>query len=46
MERFSSQDQSDYARRLLAMMRGRFGGHAVPSPKGDPSSPKGDRSGF
>ena len=36
MERFSSQDQSDYARRLLAMMRGRFGGHAVPpSPKGD-----------
>ena len=29
MERFSSQDRSDYARRLLAMMRGRFGGHAV-----------------
>jgi 6-phosphogluconate dehydrogenase len=36
MERFSSQERSDYARRLLAMMRGRFGGHAVPSPKGDP----------
>jgi 6-phosphogluconate dehydrogenase len=29
MERFSSQGRSDYARRLLAMMRGRFGGHAV-----------------
>jgi 6-phosphogluconate dehydrogenase len=36
MGRFSSQGRSDYARRLLAMMRGRFGGHAVPSPKGDP----------
>jgi 6-phosphogluconate dehydrogenase len=36
MERFSSQGRADYARRLLAMMRGRFGGHAVPSPEGDP----------
>ena len=30
MSRFSSQGRSDYARRLLAMMRARFGGHAVP----------------
>jgi 6-phosphogluconate dehydrogenase len=29
MSRFSSQGRSDYARRLLAMMRKRFGGHAV-----------------
>jgi 6-phosphogluconate dehydrogenase len=29
MNRFSSQGRSDYARRLLAMMRARFGGHAV-----------------
>jgi 6-phosphogluconate dehydrogenase len=29
MSRFSSQGRSDYARRLLAMMRGRFGGHEV-----------------
>jgi 6-phosphogluconate dehydrogenase len=29
MNRFSSQGGSDYARRLLAMMRGGFGGHAV-----------------
>jgi 6-phosphogluconate dehydrogenase len=29
MGRFSSQGRSDYARRLLAMMRQRFGGHAV-----------------
>jgi 6-phosphogluconate dehydrogenase (decarboxylating) len=36
MGRFSSQGGSDYAHRLLAMMRGRFGGHAVPSPEGDP----------
>ncbi len=36
MGRFSSQGRSDYARRLLAMMRARFGGHAIPSPKGDP----------
>ncbi|HYL90150.1 MAG TPA: decarboxylating 6-phosphogluconate dehydrogenase [Burkholderiales bacterium] len=31
MSRFSSQGRSDYARRLLAMMRARFGGHAVQS---------------
>ena len=29
MSRFSSQGRSDYARRLLAMMRARFGGHAI-----------------
>jgi 6-phosphogluconate dehydrogenase len=29
MSRFSSQGRSDYARRLLAMMRAKFGGHAV-----------------
>jgi 6-phosphogluconate dehydrogenase len=29
MNRFSSQGRSDYSRRLLAMMRARFGGHAV-----------------
>jgi 6-phosphogluconate dehydrogenase len=29
MSRFSSQGGSDYARRLLAMMRQQFGGHAV-----------------
>ena len=29
MARFSSQGRSDYARKLLAMMRARFGGHAV-----------------
>ena len=29
MNRFSSQGGSDYARRLLAMMRRSFGGHAV-----------------
>src|ERR1051326_2250401 len=29
MDRFSSQGRSDYARRLLAMMRSGFGGHAV-----------------
>ncbi|MNC93102.1 6-phosphogluconate dehydrogenase-like protein [compost metagenome] len=29
MERFSSQGRSDYARKLLAMMRAGFGGHAV-----------------
>ena len=33
MGRFSSQGRSDYARRLLALMRGRFGGHAVPREK-------------
>src|SRR5258706_5978436 len=29
MARFSSQGKSDYTRKLLAMMRARFGGHAV-----------------
>src|SRR3989442_62787 len=29
MSRFSSQGRADYARRLLAMLRTRFGGHAV-----------------
>lgn len=29
MERFSSQGNSDYARKLQAMMRAKFGGHAV-----------------
>ena len=29
MSRFSSQGRSDYARRLLAMMRASFGGHAI-----------------
>jgi 6-phosphogluconate dehydrogenase len=29
MSRFSSQGRSDYARRMLAMMRARFGGHAT-----------------
>ena len=29
MARFSSQGKSDYARKLLAMMRAKFGGHAV-----------------
>ena len=29
MARFSSQGKSDYARKLLAMMRARFGGHPI-----------------
>jgi 6-phosphogluconate dehydrogenase len=29
MSRFSSQGRSDHARRLLALMRARFGGHAI-----------------
>jgi len=29
MSRFSSQGRSDYERRLLAMMRAKFGGHAI-----------------
>jgi 6-phosphogluconate dehydrogenase len=33
MARFSSQGRSDYARKLLAMMRAKFGGHAVPKAK-------------
>jgi 6-phosphogluconate dehydrogenase len=32
MARFSSQGKSDYARKLLAMMRARFGGHATQKP--------------
>jgi 6-phosphogluconate dehydrogenase len=32
MNRFSSQGRSDYGRRLLAMMRARFGGHATEKP--------------
>jgi 6-phosphogluconate dehydrogenase len=35
MNRFSSQGRSDYARRLLAMMRAGFGGHAT-----QPAKPK------
>ena len=31
MNRFSSQGRSDYSRRLLAMMRAKFGGHPVQS---------------
>jgi 6-phosphogluconate dehydrogenase len=30
MERFASQGRADAARKLLALMRGRFGGHPVP----------------
>ena len=33
MARFSSQGRSDYARRLLAQMRARFGGHPVQQKK-------------
>ena len=33
MGRFSSQGRSDAARKLLAMMRARFGGHAVRGPQ-------------
>ena len=29
MNRFASQGRADYSRRLLAMMRARFGGHAI-----------------
>ena len=32
MARFSSQGRSDYARKLLALMRSRFGGHAIQKP--------------
>ena len=39
INRFSSQGRSDYARRLLAMLRARFGGHAThPAPK--PPAPR------
>ena len=37
INRFSSQGGSDYTRRLLAMMRARFGGHAT-HPAGKKSS--------
>jgi len=33
MERFASQGRADPARKLLAMMRARFGGHAVRGPQ-------------
>jgi len=33
MNRFSSQGRSDYTRRLLAMMRARFGGHPIEKPR-------------
>ena len=33
MARFSSQGKSDYARKLLAMMRAKFGGHATTTTK-------------
>jgi 6-phosphogluconate dehydrogenase (decarboxylating) len=29
MSRFSSQGKSDFSRKLLAMMRAKFGGHPV-----------------
>ncbi len=34
INRFSSQGGSDYSRRLLAVMRARFGGHATQKPPG------------
>jgi 6-phosphogluconate dehydrogenase len=37
MNRFSSQGRSDYTRRLLAMMRAGFGGHATQPAKQKPS---------
>jgi 6-phosphogluconate dehydrogenase len=37
MNRFSSQGRSDYGRRLLAMMRAGFGGHATQPAKQKPS---------
>ena len=33
MVRFASQGRADYARKLLAMMRAKFGGHAVRGPQ-------------
>jgi 6-phosphogluconate dehydrogenase len=38
MTRFASQGRDDYAARLLSMMRKGFGGHAVASDPGIPSS--------
>jgi 6-phosphogluconate dehydrogenase len=40
MNRFSSQGRSDYARRLLAMMRARFGGHATEPGTRKPTPPQ------
>jgi 6-phosphogluconate dehydrogenase len=34
MQRFASQGRDDFAARVLAMMRNRFGGHAVPGKDG------------
>ncbi len=33
LQRFSGQGRDDYAARVLAMMRNRFGGHAIPEEK-------------
>ena len=33
MQRFSSQGRDDFAARVLALMRNRFGGHAIPKEK-------------
>jgi 6-phosphogluconate dehydrogenase len=33
MQRFSSQGKGDFAARVLAMMRNRFGGHSIPETK-------------
>jgi 6-phosphogluconate dehydrogenase (decarboxylating) len=30
MQRFASQGRDDFANRLLATLRNRFGGHAIP----------------
>ena len=40
MNRFSSQGRSDYTRRLLAMMRARFGGHATEPGTRKPTPPQ------
>jgi 6-phosphogluconate dehydrogenase len=40
MNRFSSQGRSDYARRLLAMMRARFGGHPTEPGTRKPTLPQ------
>ena len=40
MNRFSSQGRSDYTRRLLAMMRAGFGGHATQPAKHKPPPPQ------
>ena len=40
MGRFSSQGGADYARRLLAMMRARFGGHPVAASSGGHAAKK------